>query len=160
VSDRNTDVLTVTMRVRLSQRDAHYGGDLVDGARVLRLFGDIITEIAVRTDGDEGLLTGYSSIEFTGPVYAGDIVEAVGTLIHRTRLRRTVEFEARKVIAARYDLGPSAARVLDEPIVVCRAVGTSVVPSTLGRRGNGLLPPPEWSTAAGTAFAARADEPR
>jgi 3-aminobutyryl-CoA ammonia-lyase len=136
-----TDMITVTMRTRLSQQDAYYGGDLVDGACIIRLFGDIITEIAVRTDGDEGLLSGYSSIEFTCPIYAGDIVEAVGRLVRRTRLRRTVEFEATKVIAARYDLGPTVARVLDEPIVVCRAVGTSVVPSTLGRRGNGCLPP-------------------
>jgi 3-aminobutyryl-CoA ammonia-lyase len=136
-----TDMITVTMRARLSQQDACYGGDLVDGARILRLFGDIITEIAIRTDGDEGLLSGYSSIEFTCPIHAGDVVEAVGRLVHRTRLRRTVEFEARKVIAARYDLGPTVARVLDEPIVVCRAVGVSVVPSTLGRRGNGCLPP-------------------
>jgi 3-aminobutyryl-CoA ammonia-lyase len=142
-----SEELTVMMRLRLSQQDAHYGGDLVDGARMLRLFGDIITEIAVRTDGDEGLLTGYSSIEFLSPLHAGDVVEAVGTLVHRTRLRRTVEFEARKVIEARYDLGPSAARVLDEPVVACRAVATSVVPSTLGRRGNGLLPPLELSTS-------------
>lgn len=139
--------ITVLMRTRLSQQDAHYGGDLVDGAHILRLFGDIITEITIRTDGDEGLLTGYDSIEFLNPVHAGDVIEAVGRLVRRTRLRRTVEFEARKVIEARYDLGPSRARALTEPLVVCRAVGTSVVPNTLGRRTNGLLPPLEMSTS-------------
>jgi 3-aminobutyryl-CoA ammonia-lyase len=88
----------------------------------------VITEIAVVTDGDEGLFVGYSSIEFAAPVYAGDFIEAVGTVVQIGNTSRTVEFEARKVIASRYDLGPSAADVLDEPVVVCRATGTTVIP--------------------------------
>ena len=43
------------IRVRMSQADAHYGGDLVDGAKMMQLFGDIATELLIRHDGDEGL---------------------------------------------------------------------------------------------------------
>ena len=120
--------ITVTLRVRIGAAEAHYGGELVDGARMLRLFGDVLTEIAIRTDSDEGLLSGYSGVEFTAPVYAGDFVEATGRLVKAGRLRRVVELEARKVIEARYEQGHSTARVLAEPVVVCRAVGTAVVP--------------------------------
>ena len=95
---------------------------------MLRLFGDVLTEITIRTDGDEGLLSGYSDVEFKAPVYAGDFVEVTGRLVKAGRLRRVVELEARKVIEARYEQGHSTARALDEPVVVCRAVGTTVVP--------------------------------
>ena len=123
-----TSPITSTLRVRIGQEDVHYGGNIVDGARMLKLFGDVITEIAVVTDGDEGLFAGYEQIEFVAPVYAGDFIEATGTVVRIGNTSRTVEFEARKVIASRYDLSPSAADVLDEPVVVCRAVGTTVIP--------------------------------
>ena len=67
-----------TIHTRMGQEDAHYGGNLVDGARMLKLFGDLITEVAVITDGDEGLFVGYDKIEFLAPVYAGDFIEATG----------------------------------------------------------------------------------
>jgi 3-aminobutyryl-CoA ammonia-lyase len=129
-----TDQETVLLRVRMGAADAHYGGDLVDGARMLRLFGDAVTEIAIRTDGDEGLLSHYSEVTFTAPVHAGDFIEVTGRLTKRSRLRRVVELEARKVIAARYDRHPTAAEVLDEPVVVCRATGVVVVPVHTARR--------------------------
>lgn len=125
--------ISSTLRVRMGQEDAHYGGNLVDGARVLKLFGDIITEVAIITDGDEGLFVGYSNIEFLHPVYAGDFIEATGRVVRIGNTSRTVEFEARKVIAARYDETPSAADVLAEPVVVCRATGTTVVPKDHSR---------------------------
>ena len=117
----------------MGQEDAHYGGNLVDGARMLKIFGDIITEVAVITDGDEGLFVGYESIEFTAPVYAGDFIEATGRVTKIGNTSRRVEFEARKVIAARYDESPSAADVLNEPVVVCRAIGTTVIPKDHSR---------------------------
>ncbi|MER7394145.1 holo-ACP synthase [Streptomyces sp. NPDC000151] len=120
--------ITAFLRVRIGQEEAHYGGGLVDGARILRLFGDLVTEITVRTDGDEGLLSEYSGIRFTAPVAPGDYVEASGRLVRRTRLRRVVELQAYKVIAARPDSGPSAADVLDEPQLLCTATATTVVP--------------------------------
>ncbi|MGH4010152.1 MAG: hotdog fold domain-containing protein [Pseudonocardiaceae bacterium] len=129
-----SDVVTATLRVRINQGDAHYGGNLVDGAQILKLFGDLVTEIAIRTNGDEGLLTGYSQVEFTAPVYAGDYIEATAFLISESRLRRTVEFVARKVIASRYDIGPTRAELLDQPIVVCRALGTTVIPRAVARQ--------------------------
>ncbi|MFJ9951385.1 holo-ACP synthase [Kitasatospora sp. NPDC091207] len=116
------------LRLRLGQEDAHYGGGLVPGARLLGLFGDLITEITVRTDGDEGLLSEYSAVRFTAPCRPGDYLELTARLVRRTRLRRVVEFEAYKVIAARPERSPSAAEVLAEPLLVCTATATAVVP--------------------------------
>jgi 3-aminobutyryl-CoA ammonia-lyase len=118
----------VRLRLRLSQADAHYGGNLVDGARLLALFGDVATELLVRHDGDEGLFRAYDSIEFLAPVHAGDYVEAEGEIVKVGTTSRAMRFEARKVIAPRPDLSDSAAEVLAQPVVVCRASGTCVVP--------------------------------
>ena len=114
--------------------DAHYGGNLVDGARMLALFGDVATELLIRLDGDEGLFAAYEEIRFLAPVYAGDYIEAEGRIVAAGRTSRRMEFEARKVIAARPDLNASAADALDEPVVVCRAVGTCVTPKDKKRR--------------------------
>ncbi len=118
----------VTLRVRLSQADAHYGGGLVDGARMLALFGDVATELLVRLDGDEGLFRAYDSIEFLAPVHAGDVIEASGEITRIGTTSRAMRFEAVKVVAPRPDLSDSAAEVLSDPVVVCRATGTCVVP--------------------------------
>lgn len=126
--------LTSTLRVRMSTLDAHYGGNLVDGARVLALFGDVATELLVRLDGDEGLFAAYDEVEFLAPVFAGDFIEAEGRIVKAGKTSRRMEFEARKVIAARPDAGESAADVLDPPVVVCRASGTCVTPKAKQRR--------------------------
>ena len=118
----------VRYRVRMSQADAHYGGSLVDGARLLQLFGDVATELLVRHDGDEGLFRAYDQVEFLAPVRAGDVIEASGEITRAGETSRAMRFEARKVIAPRPDLSDSAAEVLAEPVVVCRASGTCVVP--------------------------------
>jgi 3-aminobutyryl-CoA ammonia-lyase len=110
----------------MSAHDAHYGGGLVDGARMLALFGDVATELLIRSDGDEGLFAAYESVEFLAPVYAGDFIEAEGRIVRFGNRSRTIEFEARKVVRARLDLSPSAAETIDPPIVVCRARGTCV----------------------------------
>ena len=132
-----SEPIVSTRRVRIGQEEAHYGGNLVEGARVLKLFGDIVTEIAIITDGDEGLFVGYEKIEFLAPVYAGDFLEVTGTVTRVGNTSRTVQLEARKVIASRYDDTPSGADVLDEPIVVVRAVGTTVVPKDHSRGPGG-----------------------
>ncbi len=120
--------LKSVIRVRMSSRDAHYGGNLVDGARILELFGDVATELLITLDGDEGLFAAYDSVEFLAPVQAGDYIEAEGRIVHVGNTSRKMRFEARKVIAARPDVSPSAADVLSEPLVVCRASGTCVTP--------------------------------
>ena len=122
------------IRLRMSAHDAHYGGELVDGARMLQLFGDVATELLIRHDGDEGLFAGYESIEFKAPVFAGDFIEAVGEITKVGNTSRKMTFEARKVIVPRTDLNDSAADALDVPVVVCRAVGTCVVPKDKQRR--------------------------
>jgi 3-aminobutyryl-CoA ammonia-lyase len=111
----------------MSAQDAHYGGNLVDGARILALFGDVATELLIRADGDEGLFAGYSTVAFLAPVYAGDYIEAEGRIVRFGNTSREIEFEARKVITPRTDLAASAADVLAEPLVVVRARGTCVV---------------------------------
>lgn len=118
----------VMIRIRMSLHDAHYGGELVDGAKMLQLFGDVATELLIRHDGDEGLFRAYDSVEFLAPVYAGDYIEATGKIIHVGRTSRKMIFEAKKVITSRADKSESAADVLLEPIIVCRASGTCVVP--------------------------------
>lgn len=116
------------VRVRMGSHDAHYGGNLVDGAKMLQLFGDVATELLIRNDGDEGLFKAYDDIEFLAPVFAGDYIEAVGEIVSFGNTSRKMMFEARKVIIPRLDINDSAAEVLTEPIVVCRASGTCVVP--------------------------------
>ena len=116
------------IRVRMGAEDAHYGGNLVDGAHMLHLFGDVATELLIRNDGDEGLFCAYDSVEFLAPVFAGDYIEAEGEIVKIGNTSRKMKFEARKVIVPRPDINESACDVLAEPIVVCRASGTCVVP--------------------------------
>lgn len=116
------------LRLRMSAQDAHYGGNLVDAARVLGLFGDLATELLIELDGDEGLFVAYESIEFVAPVFAGDFIEAEGRITRVGNTSRAMSFEARKVIAARPEIGKSAADILATPLVVCRARGTCVTP--------------------------------
>ncbi|MFL5706406.1 MAG: hotdog domain-containing protein [Ktedonobacteraceae bacterium] len=132
MDDQNQYVSNI--RVRLSASDAHYGGQLVNGAHMLALFGDVATELAILCDGDEGLLVGYEKIEFLAPLFAGDFIEASGRITKIGRTSRRMEFEARKVIAARPDISPSAADVLETPVVVGRAIGTTVVKAELQRK--------------------------
>ena len=128
---------TSLIRLRISAHDAHYGGGLVDGAKMLNLFGDVATELLIQCDGDEGLFVAYDNIEFLAPVYAGDYIEATGKIVSMGKTSRKMEFEARKVIVSVPEAGASAADVLKVPIVTCRASGTCVVPANLQRRNHG-----------------------
>jgi 3-keto-5-aminohexanoate cleavage enzyme len=134
--------LTVTLRVRMGAHDAHYAGELVDGARMLALFGDVATELLIRLDGDEGLFRAYEGIEFLAPVLSGDYIEATGIITKIGTTSRRMAFEARKVVRNCRDVGlaPSAADALSEPTVVCRAIGTCVVPRDLQRNPRLVLP--------------------
>jgi len=124
--------LTVTQRRYVSAADAHYGGNLVDGAYVLALFGDVATEACIRMDGDEGLFASYSDIQFRAPVLGGDVIETTATVTRVGRRSRDLAFEARVVCRAAPERGPSASGVLDEPVVVVTARGTVVVPAPAG----------------------------
>ena len=115
------------IRLRMGAHDAHYGGNLVDGAKMLQLFGDVATELLIRHDGDEGLFAAYDNVEFLAPVFAGDYSEAEGEITHVGNTSRKMKFEARKIIVPRPDISDSAADFLDKPVVVCRASGTCVV---------------------------------
>jgi 3-keto-5-aminohexanoate cleavage enzyme len=139
------------LRLRMSAHDAHYGGQLVDGARILGLFGDVATELLIRLDGDEGLFRAYESVEFLAPVFAGDFIEVTAELVGIGNTSRKLRFEARKVISsARTHFAPgdldaanaaSAADLLVEPVTVARAIGTCVVPKHLQRKPRELYLP-------------------
>ncbi|MDT0530746.1 hotdog domain-containing protein [Micromonospora sp. DSM 115977] len=120
--------LTVVHRRYVPYSHAHYAGNLVDGAYALGLFGDVATEVCIRTDGDEGLFASYSDVQFRAAMRAGDVLEVTATVTRVGTRSRTIDFEARVVCRGRPDRGESAAEVLDEPIVAVTATGTVVVP--------------------------------
>jgi 3-aminobutyryl-CoA ammonia-lyase len=120
---------TALIRLRLGQEDAHYGGNLVAGARQLEIVGDLITELAMRYDGDEGLFRAYESVEFLAPLYAGDWIEARGAIVSVGKTSRRCEFEIYKIGAARTDISESAAEFLEEPVLTLTAIGTTDVPN-------------------------------
>ncbi len=122
------------IRIRLSAHDAHYGGGLVDGAKVLQFFGDVATELLIKHDGDEGLFKAYTDVEFIAPMYAGDYLEIEGKITKVGNSSRTMEFIAKKVIVPRTDINDSACDVLDEPIIVAKATGVCVVPKDKQRK--------------------------
>src|SRR5579871_6489346 len=139
---------SAVLRLRMSAHDAHYGGQLVDGARVLGLFGDVATELLIRLDGDEGLFRAYESVEFLAPVFAGDYLQVTAELVAVGNTSRRMRFEALEVSVSARSAWPaasgvpaSAAEVLDEAVVVARAVGTCVVPSELQRKPRELYLP-------------------
>ncbi|MGH9891541.1 MAG: hotdog domain-containing protein [bacterium] len=111
----------------MSQQDSHYGGSLVDGARILQLFGDVSTELMIRLNGDEGLLAAYEKVEFLSPTHAGDFLEVRATLLEVGRTSRKVELAADRYISPSPD-SDSAADLLEQPVPVCRAVMVAVVP--------------------------------
>ncbi|GIJ76376.1 3-aminobutyryl-CoA ammonia-lyase [Micromonospora phaseoli] len=130
MSERDSRLgLTVTHRRYVPYAHAHYAGNLVDGAYALGLFGDVATEVCIRTDGDEGLFAGYSDVRFLAPVRAGDVVEVTGQVSRVGTRSRTVELSCVVVCRGRPDRGGSAAEVLDVPVVAVTATGTVVVPA-------------------------------
>ena len=124
-----SDLPTALIRLRLGQEDAHYGGNLVAGATQLRIVGDLITELAMKYDGDEGLFRAYETVEFLAPLYAGDWIEARGRIVSVGNTSRRCEFEIHKIGAALPEVSESAAEFLDEPVLTLKAVGTTVVPT-------------------------------
>lgn len=117
------------LRIRMSYRDVHYAGNLVDGARILNLFGDLATELTINYDGDEGLLRAYENVEFLAPVHGGDYIEARAKIIDVGKTSRKISFEAYKIISPSKDsTHESTCNVLESPILVAKATGTSVVP--------------------------------
>ena len=122
--------LVVTHRRYVPYSHAHYAGNLVDGAYSLGLFGDVATEVCIRTDGDEGLFASYSDVQFRAPVRAGDVVEVAAEVVRVGRRSRTIDFRAVVVARGRPDRSESAAEMLAEPIVATTATGTVVVPAS------------------------------
>jgi 3-aminobutyryl-CoA ammonia-lyase len=124
----------VIHRLRLSQADAHYGGNLVDGAKVLAFFGDVATELLIIHDGDEGLFRAYEKVDFLAPLYAGDFIEVEGEIIEVGKTSRKMKFRCYKVITARPDINPSAADVLKEKLLTTEAIGTCITPKDKMRK--------------------------
>ncbi len=128
----------VKLRVRISANDVHYAGNLLDGAHIMKLFGDVATELTIRFDGDEGLLRAYENVEFLEPVYGGDFLEVIGKIVKVGNTSRKIIFEAFKIISSSNDVNQeSACDLLESPILVAKAVGTSVVTKDKQRRKTG-----------------------
>jgi 3-aminobutyryl-CoA ammonia-lyase len=124
----------VSLRVRVSEKDVHYAGGLVNGAWVLGLFGDVATEIAVRFDGDEGLIRSYTSVDLLAPIHAGDFIEASGKIVKEGNTSRIIELEARRyIVPAQIPEQPSAADYVEEPVIVAKATMVDVVPKDCQR---------------------------
>ncbi len=121
--------LTVTHRRYVPYSHAHYAGNLVDGAYSLGLFGDVATEVCIRTDGDEGLFASYSDVQFRAPVRAGDVLEVTAVVTRVGTRSRTLDLRVDVICRGRPDLGESRAEVLEEPIIATTATGTVVVPA-------------------------------
>ncbi len=118
----------VKLRIRISANDVHYAGELVDGAHIMKLFGDVATELTIRYDGDEGLLRAYEKVEFLEPVHGGDFLEIIGKIVKVGNSSRKILFEAFKVISSSKDINQeSACNVLKPTILVAKAIGTTVV---------------------------------
>ncbi len=125
----------VKLRVRISSKDVHYAGDLVDGAHIMKLFGDVATELTIRYDGDEGLLRAYEQVEFLEPVHGGDFLEITGKIVKVGNTSRKIIFEAFKIISSSQDVSQeSACDVLKSPILVAKAIGTAVVTKNKQRK--------------------------
>lgn len=122
--------LVVTHRRYVPYSHAHYAGDLVDGAYVLALFGDVATEVCIRTDGDEGLFASYADVQFVDTVRAGDVLEVRAEVTRVGGRSREIRLSAHVVCRGRPDRSASAAEVLSEPLLVTSARGTVVVPAS------------------------------
>jgi 3-aminobutyryl-CoA ammonia-lyase len=121
--------LVVVHRRYVPYGHAHYAGNLVDGAYSLGLFGDVATEVCIRTDGDEGLFAGYSDVRFLAPVRAGDVLEIRAEVIRVGSRSRELDLRVSVVCRGTPERSASAAEVLDPPILATTARGTVVVPA-------------------------------
>ena len=125
----------VSLKTRMSAADAHYAGELVEGAHIVTAWGDVGTELAIRLFGDESLFVGYSEIRYTAPVYAGDFMEYTGWIEKVGTTSLTCKFEAYKYITLPRDpeCADSAADVLPEPELCAYGTGTLMVPKECWR---------------------------
>jgi acyl-CoA hydrolase len=123
----------VSLRVRVSEKDVHYAGGLVNGAYVLGVFGDVATEVGVRFDGDEGLLAAYKEVELKAPILAGDFLEVSCWISKVGNTSRTLELEAHRYIKSVGKPYASSADYISPPELVARAEMIQVVPKECQR---------------------------
>ena len=121
--------MTVTHRRYVPYSHAHYAGNLVDGAYSLAAFGDVATELCMRSDGDEGLFASYSDVQFLAPIRAGDCIEIEATLVRVGSRSREMAFEVRVIARGNPERGESASDLLAQPLIATTARGVVVVPS-------------------------------
>ena len=92
---------------------------------MLRYFGDVNTELAIRYDGDEGLFIAYSSVDFIEHVYIGDFIEYHGWIEYKGNTSRSIRLEAYRIIHQN--------KILKSPELVGKASGTIVIPKNYQR---------------------------
>jgi 3-aminobutyryl-CoA ammonia-lyase len=118
----------------MSLSDAHYGGGIVSGGRLLELLSDVATELCIRAQGDEGLFAGYAEVRFVSPCRAGDLIEAAGEITRVGNTSLDMSFTIHAYGGLRPDLSESAADLYDAPRLVLEARGTCVVPQDKKRK--------------------------
>src|SRR5215208_2472756 len=112
------------IRLRLGPGHARYAGGLVAGAKVMEIFGDMETEIALREGGDEGLCVAYDMVEFLASLHVGDFIDATARVVERGKTSRKIALELHKVAS----VGPDGrGRHHDPPVLAARASVTIVV---------------------------------
>lgn len=125
---------TFTITVRVNSRDAHYGGNVVAGARVLELFGDAVTGLTAVESGNEGLLTSWTEVKFLKTVHPGDFLQVTAEVVKKKNLRRFVRLTADRFIRGLAAEDASVETV--EPAErVAEADGIIVIPYADARRG-------------------------
>jgi 3-aminobutyryl-CoA ammonia-lyase len=120
--DLSRYVSTIETRV-----DSHYPDGVVSLGIIVELFGVAGTKLAYMLDGDGGLMRAFSEVEFLGAVYQGDFVRVEARLAGVGNTSRQREYTA-WVTARTRDVGPhkTSGEVLDPPLLVARAKGTTV----------------------------------
>lgn len=122
--DDQTVASAATLRLRFAPSDARYGNGLIAGAKVMEIFGDLETEIAIREGGDEGLCVAYDLVEFLEPLFVGDFVEGRAEVLSSGNTSRKLGLELHRVIAGSPD---GTGTPLDPPVLAARATATIVV---------------------------------
>jgi len=117
---------SVSVETRL---DSHYANQVVSLGTIVELFGVAGTKLAMMLDGDAGFMRAFEGLEFIAPAYQGDYVRVSAQLLSVGRTSRKRLYEAH-VVARAYGVGTEASHgeVLAEPLLIARAIGTTVTP--------------------------------
>lgn len=129
--------LNCILRLRIPPEEAHYGGDLVSGAKLMELFGDAMTLLAISNCSDEGLLKSWENVEFEEQVFPGDYIRIAAKKVSTSVLQEEYELFAYREVESR-DSDTADCVLLEPPQLVAQAQGTFVLPYKKVKDSNGV----------------------